>query len=110
MGALPIRSSDIQLFIRAIGLRPPAGSLLPPPETPASLSPSLRGGVLFFATHLRTSHGNLASNSQDFAPLHSTCRDNIAWTAREFALTPPRYCKRRGTVRHRHERRRSNTI
>jgi hypothetical protein len=37
-------------------------------------------------------------------------RDNIAWTAREFALTPPRYCKRRGTVRHRHERRRSNTI
>jgi hypothetical protein len=33
----------------------------PPPKTLASLSPSLRGGVPLFATHLRTSHRNLPS-------------------------------------------------
>jgi biotin operon repressor len=49
------RSSDIPLFSGAIGSRSSAGLVLPPPETPASLSPSLRGGVHFFATHLRTS-------------------------------------------------------
>ena len=41
------------------------GRLSPPPaQTPASLSPSLRGGVPFFAPHLRTSHGNLASGGR----------------------------------------------
>jgi hypothetical protein len=61
MGALPIRSSDVPLFSGVIGSRSSAGLVLPPPETPASLSPSLRGGASFFATHLRTSHRNLLS-------------------------------------------------
>jgi hypothetical protein len=60
-GTLPIRSSDVPLFSGVIGSRSPAGFVLPPPETPASLSPFLRGGVPFFATHLRASHRNVPS-------------------------------------------------